>query len=44
MRRQSSSCTSSEISVSSEMGSGSTFVFSAPFDEVAQPMEVCDAA
>ena len=33
-----------EISVSSEMGSGSTFVFSAPFDEVAQPMEVCDAA
>ena len=33
-----------EISVTSEFGSGSTFVFTARFDEVEQPAEVSDAA
>jgi signal transduction histidine kinase len=32
------------ISVTSEFGSGSTFVFTARFDEVEQPAEVSDAA
>ena len=33
-----------EISVSSELGSGSTFVFSLPLEEVELPVEVYDAA
>jgi signal transduction histidine kinase len=33
-----------EISVSSAQGSGSTFVFSAPFEEAEMAREVCDAA
>lgn len=33
-----------EISVTSELGSGSAFVLSVPFDAVEQQAEVCDAA
>ncbi|HRO11333.1 ATP-binding protein, partial [Amaricoccus sp.] len=33
-----------EITVSSELGAGSTFVFTAVFDEAARPEEVPDAA